>query len=313
MPTEKRFDLKLGFSCNNNCLSCPQAHRKHLGDLSFDEVKNLLNFGVQEGADEVVLTGGEPSIRKDILEIVSHARFLGYRNIQLQTNGRMLYYQPFVRQLISAGVTEFGPALHGHSPEIHDYVTSSPGAFNQVIAGIRNLKKLDQFVLMNSVINKLNYRHLGELVKLFLDLKVDQSQLAFIHPVGNAWENFDMLVPKKSEVMPFVHQALDVGREAGLAMMIEAYPYCFMSGYEKHCSELYMPETDIMDREGLIKDFKHVRTEAGKKKFPQCRECRFDLICEGPWKEYPERYGSDEFTPVPGPIAKPSDIVDGKF
>lgn len=300
MEQIKRLDLKLGFSCNNNCLSCPQAHRKHLGDLSTEEVKKHLELGIKDGANEAVLTGGEPTVRRDMVEIVSHAKALGYEYIQLQTNGRMLYYMPFVRKLVDAGVTEFGPSLHGHTAEIHDYITSSPGAFSQVVQGIMNLKELGQYVLMNSVIHKINCKHLESMTQMFINLNVDQLQLAFIHPVGNAWENFDLLVPRKSEAMPFIHRALNLGKQSGLRMMVEAYPFCFMQGYERHCSELYMPESEIRDAEGLVKDFDKLRRETGKVKFTQCRRCRFDLVCEGPWKEYPEKYGSDEFRPVPG-------------
>ena len=310
MDDIKRLDLKLGFSCNNNCLSCPQAHRKHLGDLSTEEAKKHLRLGIRDGTNEVVLTGGEPTVRKDILEIVSYAKSLGYKYIQLQTNGRMLSYMPFTRRLVKAGVTEFGPSLHGHTAEIHDYITRFPGAFGQVVRGIRNLRDLDQNILMNSVIHRLNYKHLEDLVQLFIDLRADQAQLAFIHPVGNAWENFDLLVPRKSEAMPFIHRALDLGTQGGMKMMVEAYPFCFMGGYEKYCSELYMPPAEIRDAVGHVRDFDRLRRETGKSKFPQCRNCRFDLVCEGPWKEYPERLGSDEFRPVPGKKLKnPKEIL----
>jgi len=274
-------------------------------------VKKHLEAGIKNGANEVVLTGGEPTIRKDILEIISYAKSLGYEYIQLQTNGRMLYYMPFVKKLISAGVTDFGPAIHGHTAKIHDYITRSPGAFKQVVQGVKNLRKLGQYIIMNSVINKLNYKYLDKLAQLFIDLEVDQFQLAFIHPVGNAWKYFDILVPRKSEVMPYVHKALDLGKEHGFKMMVEAYPYCFMQGYEKYCSELYMPPAEIRDAESVVKDFDKIRKETGKVKFPQCKECKFYLICEGPWKEYPQKFGSSEFKPVPGKkIKSPEEILN---
>ncbi len=312
MDGVKRLDIKLGFSCNNNCLSCPQAHRKHLGDLSLEEIKRQLKEGHEEGANEAVLTGGEPTVREDILDIVAYARDIGYEHIQLQTNGRMLYYRPFVKRLVRAGITEFAPAIHGHTAKIHDYLTRSPGAFDQAVQGVRNLKDEGQYVLMNSVITKLNYRNLEGLVEMFASLGADQSQLAFIHAVGNAQENFDLLVPKKSEVMPYIHRTLDAGTDGRMTMMVEAYPYCFMKGYERFCSELYMPRADIRDAEGVLRDFDNVRKEAGKVKFPQCKECRFDPICEGPWKEYPERFGSKEFVPVPGKKVRSKEDILGK-
>ena len=51
-----------------------------------------------------------------------------------------------------------------------------------------------------------------------------------------------------------------------------------------------------------ISEFAKWRKEKGKLKFPQCRNCKFDSSCEGPWKEYPEKLGSDEFKPIEGDL-----------
>jgi MoaA/NifB/PqqE/SkfB family radical SAM enzyme len=292
--------LKVGFSCNNNCRFCVQAHKKHLGDRTTEELRVEMDKGRATGCEGIVFTGGEPTIRKDALELVKYAKDIGFTTIQLQSNGRMFSYMDFVKKTIKAGVNEFSPALHGHTPEMHDYLTSSPGAFNQVVRGIKNLKELDQYVLTNSVINKVNYRYLPELAKLLASLKVNQFQLAFIHAIGNARENFDSIVPKKSDVEPFVHKALDIGIGAGVDVMVEAYPFCFMKGYEKYCAERFMPSTEIRYPDIFVEDFERDRKNGGKKKFLQCGRCRFDQVCEGPWKEYAEKFGSAEFRPVKG-------------
>lgn len=296
----KRLDLKVGFSCNNNCLFCVQAHRRNLGDRTSEELKKEIERSREKGCEGIVFTGGEPTVRKDILELVKYARDSGYRSIQLQSNGRMFSYMDFVKNAIKAGANEFSPALHGHCPEIHDSLTRSPGAFNQVVQGIRNMRELDQYILTNSVVNKVNYSFLPELARLFVSLRVDQFQLAFIHAIGNAQENFDSMVPRKSDIEPYIHRALDIGIEAGVDVMVEAYPFCFMQGYEKYCAERFMPATEVKYPDLCVEDFEKDRKESGKKKFPQCRKCRFDFVCEGPWKEYPERFGDSEFRPVKG-------------
>ncbi len=153
--------------------------------------------------------------------------------------------------------------------------------------------------------------HLPELAELLVSLKVDQFQLAFVHAIGNAWDNFDAIVPKKSEVEPFVHQALDIGIKAGVEMMVEAYPFCFMRGYEEYCAERFMPATQIRYPDLFIEDFEKDRKEGGKKKFPQCKKCRFDLICEGPWREYAERFGGSEFRPIKGTKIKKAEQLCG--
>jgi MoaA/NifB/PqqE/SkfB family radical SAM enzyme len=311
MDVRKRLDLKLGFSCNNNCLSCPQAHNRALGDNTLENIKKSLDLGISQGADEVVLTGGEPTIRSDILEIVRYARSVGYDDIQLQTNGRMLYYMPFAKKLVAAGITEFSPALHGHTAGIHDYITSFKGAFDQVVQGIKNLKSLGQYVITNSVITKINYKHLKDLGQLLIDLDVDQFQLAFIHPVGNAWKNSGFLVPRKSDVKCNVHETIDLAVKNRKSIMVEAYPFCFMGGYERYCSELYMPPSDMIDSKIVVKNFDEMRKTSGKVKFRKCKRCRFERVCEGPWKEYVEIYGSSEFVPVNGKkISDKSQIIN---
>ncbi len=300
----ERLDIKLGFKCNNNCLSCPQAHRRFLGDMTTSQIKKELIGGREHGATEVVFTGGEPTVRSDLLELVYFAKEIGYESVQLQTNGRMLSYKKLAEKLVSAGVNDFCIGLHSHEAKYHDFLTRSPGAFDQTVEGIKNLVELGQHVAINSVIHKLDFEYLPKRAELAVKLGVSQFQLAFIHCVGNAWKNMDLLCPRKSKVKPFVHKALDVVIEAGLTTMVEAYPYCFMEGYEKYCSELYMPHAEVRDVEGVIENFDELRQMTSKVKCEKCKECRFYFVCEGPWKEYPQKFGWSEFKPVKGKKVK---------
>ena len=293
-----RVDIKVGFTCNNNCRFCVVADMRHIGDQTTEKIKRDLELGRTNGAIEVVLTGGEPTIRPDIFEIVSHARNLGFRFIQIQTNGRMFYYKKFCEEIIKSGANVFSPALHGHKPEIHDYLTRSPGSFNQTVTGIKNLRELDQTLSTNSVITKQNYKFLPELARLFVDLKVDGFQFAFPHAVGNAYRNFDEIVPLKSAIMEYVRRALDIAIDSGVRVMVEAYPFCFMKNYEKYCSEFYIPPTEVRYPDSVTPDFERERKTKYKSKGPQCRECKYFSICEGPWREYPQIIGWDEFKPV---------------
>lgn len=301
----RRLDLKVGFTCNNNCIFCAQAHKRNLGDQRIDELKKHLERAIEnDNCNEVVFTGGEPTLRRDLPELISYAKDLGYSLIQIQSNGRMFCYENFVKKLIKAGTTEFSSSIHGHCKEIHELQTRAKGSFEQTKKGIEILVKLEQHVLTNSVITKFNYKFFPELAEFLINLKVDQFQFAFVHPVGNAWENFSQVVPKKSEVMPYVHKALykaiNSGYNAG-KVMVEAFPFCFMKGYEKFCSELYMPkEVEVRDPDRIIKKFQEWRISKGKLKFSQCKNCKYGLICEGPWREYPKIFGNEEFKAVRG-------------
>lgn len=293
----KRVDIKTGFLCNNNCRFCVQAHKKKFGNRTSQEIKKDLKNS-RKACTGVVFTGGEVTIREDVFEIVSYAKKLGYERIQIQTNARMLAYMGFAKKLIGAGANEFSPALHGHTAALHDYLTRAKGSFSQTVQAIKNLKELNQYIITNSVITKSNYRHLPELAKLLVNLKVDQYQLAFPHAVGNAMDNFDNIIPNVSLATPFIHKGLQVGIDAGISVMAEAMPFCTMKGYEKYCSEFYIPDTELRDLNHYDPDFEKTRKNEGKIKFPQCKKCKYDKICEGPWKEYPEKRGSEEFCPI---------------
>lgn len=296
--TTKRIDLKTGFACNNNCHFCVQGHKKKFGNKETAKLKEYLEKSAKEGYKGVVFTGGEPTIRPDILDLVRHAKELGFTLIQIQTNGRRFVYKEFCKEIIDAGANEFSPALHGHTPALHDYLTSAKGAFAQTVTGIKNLKGLGQMVITNTVITKSNYRHLPAIARLLVKLQVDQFQFAFVHALGHAETNFDSVVPRKSLIESYVKKALDIGIKAGINVMTEGIPYCFMSGYEQYIAEEVIPETKIYDLDNVTEDYSKLRMDEGKKRGPQCKKCFYFKKCEGPWREYPEKFGWDEFIPV---------------
>ncbi|MBD3359224.1 MAG: radical SAM protein [Candidatus Buchananbacteria bacterium] len=294
-----RVDIKIGFACNNMCQFCVQGDKRFkFKNRTLNEIKKALKTANAQGSQGVVFTGGEPTLHDNILEAVKYANDLGFQSIQLQTNGRMLAYFGFCQKLIKAGINEFSPALHASIPQIHDELTSSPGAWEQVVQGIKNLKLLNQFVLTNTVITSKNYKDLPALAKLFIDLGVDQFQFAFVHILGSAAQHKDWLVPQKSEIMPYVKKGLDVGIKANKRVMTEAIPYCLMTGYEDYIAEKIMPETQVVDAEGVIASYAKYRHTEGKVKSKECETCKYFKICEGPWKEYPEIYGWNEFIPI---------------
>jgi MoaA/NifB/PqqE/SkfB family radical SAM enzyme len=181
--------------------------------------------------------------------------------------------------------------------ELHEWLTGAKGSYQQTCQGIINVKKRGLPVLTNSVVTRSNFRHLVDLARVLVTLGVDQYQFAFVHPVGSAGTNFDMVVPRMTLIEPYVKAGLNVGTRAGRAVMTEAIPYCFMTGFERYVAERIMPRTKIFDAGIVIDDYTEFRLVEGKAKGPQCPECVHDAYCEGPWREYPEKYGWGEFRP----------------
>jgi MoaA/NifB/PqqE/SkfB family radical SAM enzyme len=293
----KKADIKVGYSCNNHCKFCVQGRkRENLPDLTTKEIKKILKKA-KEDCRGIIFTGGEASIRSDFLELANYAKSLEFDQIQVQTNGRMFAYKKFCEEVIAAGINEFGLALHGHIPQLHNYLTASE-SFYQVIQGIKNLKELGQVVLANTVITKSNYRHLPEIAKLLVFLGVDQFQFAFVHALGSAKENSLSIVPRMSMVIPYVKKGLDIGIKTGIKVMTEAIPYCLLDEYKDYAAENIIPSTKIFDLDEGIIDFDKVRPMKAKAKGENCKECRYFTSCEGNWREYPQKFGWGEFKPI---------------
>ena len=299
-PAGRRLDLKIGFSCNNHCRFCVQGDKRSRVQppLTRDLLRELDE--ARAGADGVVFTGGEPTLRRDLSSLVARACELDYDPIQIQTNGRMFASRATCDDLIAAGATEFSPALHGHAPALHDWLTRSPGSFSQTVRGIRNLRQLDQRVITNSVVVRSNFRNLPQLANLLAAAGVHQMQFAFVHPVGAVDDAFTALVPRMELVAPYLRGALRAGLDAGVAAVTEAVPYCILPGLEACVIESRIPATRVVDAGVVVEDYREYRIGEGKLKGPDCSGCRWFHVCEGPWREYPERYGFDEFRPVEG-------------
>jgi len=293
----ERADVKVGFACNCRCVFCAQGEkRKEIRTVPQDELLERMKAAFAPGR-ELVLTGGEPTIRKDIVQIVRMARAIGYVGVQIQTNGRMLSLPDLVDRLVGAGVTEFSPALHGPTAEVHDPLTRAPGSFEQTVAGIAAVAKTPANLVTNSVVVRQNLEHLVALVELLAELGARHMQLAMVHPVGTAWDRYEEVVPRLEEAVPFVHAAVRRGRDLGATVVVEAMPPCFMRGVEEAVVEDRIPETTVVDLDGDPFQFSDWRRGEGKTKGPPCEGCAKSAGCEGPWREYPHHHGWDAYEP----------------
>jgi len=309
----RRADLKTGTTCNSNCVFCVIGDQLFTGDRTTEACIAELRESRRTCVD-VVFTGAEVSIRPDFFHLVRAAKRLGYERIQIQTNGRIFVYREFCERTIAAGANEFAPAIHGHIAKLHDGLTRAPGSFAQIVTAIRHMVELGVRVISNTVITKQNAKHMPALAQMLVDLGVSQFQLAFPHPTGHAATHFTGVVPRMADVAAYVHEALDIGRRAGVLAMAEAMPYCMMAGHEDQVGELHIPPTEIVYDGYVVPDYATDRMDRGKVRFAQCATCRFEPICEGPWKEYPARMGEAEFVPVVGArVVDPRVVLAGRL
>ena len=308
--TMRKLSLILGYECNNICRFCYCADKrfdKNIKSRTTEQVKKELEEGIKRGCNFVDFLGGEPAIRKDIFELVSYAKKLGFHTIGMTTNGRMFYYREFAEKIIDCGLNHIIFSVHGHNSELHDYLTRSAGSFKQATTGMNIVKEIkpDIYLCTNTVIIKPNYKYLPEIAKNNIKLGADGCEFIFIHPRGNAYKNFEEIVPTLKEVLDYIPKTILMGKVNKIDHFVMRYiPMCYMLGvgYESYLSEY--ESRDRLKEEHVGPEFRDLDVEENRKrhgrvKGKQCKACKYYNICEGIFKEYAEKRGFDELVPIP--------------
>lgn len=291
----QRLDIKLTYQCNNYCQLCVQGSKRseQPGFLPYKTVYALLN-SKKRSYKEVVFTGGESSLHPDFIRLIQAAKRFGYV-VQIQTNGRMFAYTELSLKTALAGADMFSISIHGHTPKLHDSLTRVPGSLKQSTEGIRKLLSLNRVVVTNTVINMHNYCKLVDIVKFILNAGIRQYQISYPHIIGSAVVHWRKLIPRKSLVMPYVIKAIEFGIKNGCIPKIEAIPHCFLDKYGDCISSYNIPKIVVFEQ-GIERNWSSIE---GKITGPQCHICKYFRSCEGPWQEYPQIFGWDEFKPIP--------------
>lgn len=169
-------EIAISYRCNNQCRFCyAYAPYRESGEMTTEEVKRVIDI-IDDDAHvpSLSFTGGEPTLRKDLFDLIAYARKRGLR-VNLITNGRRCAEREYVQELVDAGLNSAQVSIEGPTPEVHDFMVGIPGAFDQTVQGIMNLRDTDIYTHCNTTICQPNREHMEELV----DFLADQLQLSY--------------------------------------------------------------------------------------------------------------------------------------
>ena len=192
-----RMDVALTYRCNNDCAHCynirpdppipPSLEEKGgaggigANELPTAEWKRILDKTWELGIPHIIFTGGEPTLRNDLPELIAHAEHNG-QITGLNTNARRLSDPHYVETLVEAGLDHVQITLESHDAEIHDRMVRAKGAFPQTVAGLKNALARPLYVMTNTTMLGNNAATLHATLDFLAELGVPTIGLnALIH------------------------------------------------------------------------------------------------------------------------------------
>ena len=188
MTAPHRMDLMVSamtrggaWHCNQKCLHCYAAGQplSDAPELTTAQWKEILSKLRAANVPQVTFTGGEPTLRADLVELVEVAQWFVTR---LNTNGRLLTPE-LCRRLYEASLDSVQVTLYSHDPAIHNALVGAEG-FDDTVAGIRNAVAAGLSVSVNTPLCSLNTDY--------------AATVRFVHELGVRYVTCSGLIPSGS-------------------------------------------------------------------------------------------------------------------
>lgn len=201
-------------SCNLSCVHCRASatNKAYADELSTEECFRLIDEIAQVGKPVLILTGGEPLLRHDIVEVGKYAVKHGLR-VVMGSNGTLIT-EEMAGKLGEIPVSRIGVSIDFPMPELQDTFRSKPGAFKAAMDGIAMAQKAGIEVQINSTITKLNLPYLNDLLNLALNAKAVAFHPFMLVPTGRG-KGLESVEMSSEEYEQTLHWVYDKQVELG--------------------------------------------------------------------------------------------------
>lgn len=223
------FTLFITNVCNANCIMCPQPPKKD--DFSYDEINfDLIRYLKQENITNIGITGGEPTIKFEILKKLiekSHKNFPKAK-ISILTNGILLENFKKAKEIaILHPNLEFCISFDSDNFEDYAKIMSNKNFF-AVLKAVRNLGILNQQIELRVVILKQNYKRLLQISQFIYRNFTFVTHITFmgVKFIGNAYKNFDKIYVEIEKFKENLSKAVEFLYQSGLNVSIYNIPLC---------------------------------------------------------------------------------------
>ena len=145
--------LDITYRCNERCEHCYLEHDDK-GEMTTAEIRGVLDQLADAGVFFLIISGGEPLLRRDCFDILAYGRSLLF-NVKLKTNA-VLIREAEARRLKDLGVEQVQISVYSYRPEVHDGITKLPGSLRRTLSAVRFLKSQGLKVTLANVLMRQN-------------------------------------------------------------------------------------------------------------------------------------------------------------
>jgi MoaA/NifB/PqqE/SkfB family radical SAM enzyme len=270
-------------ACNSKCLFCLDADTPRNVFLPEDEVKDELRRGIEVlGAEKVIISGGEASLHPKFSEFIRYAKDdLGYDRVQTVTNGVRYADRGFYRQCMDAGLGEITFSLHGHTAELHDWLTQTPGAFKKLMkAMVRALRDpAGPIVNVDVVINKQNVGVIDKIVELAASVGVTEFDLLHVIPQANAYDNRELMFYDVRDHLERLQKVFKLNRHPRFVIWTNRFPVSFLEGMEDLIQDPHKMLDEVNGRRFMVRNYLDQGRKLDCRDVERCVHCFIEPFC----------------------------------
>ena len=171
-------------NCNLNCVHCRAAATcgPYSGELDTQAAFALLDQIAAVAKPIIILTGGEPLLRKDIFEIAKYGHDKGMRMV-MAPNGTLVTAE-MARKMAESGIQRISISLDGSTEKSHDKFRGVEGAYRGALRGIENAKAAGIPFQINTTITKTNLAQIPKILELAESLGAVAHHIFLLVPTG---------------------------------------------------------------------------------------------------------------------------------
>ncbi len=208
------------WECNLRCKHCyREAGARRADELTTAEGKKLLEEIARAAFKILILSGGEPLLREDIFELVSHGQRAGL-HLVLGTTGTTIT-AGVARELKEAGIKRAGISLDSAGASLHDEFRRVPGSFDDAIRGMDACRSAGLPFQVHTTLVEQNYSELEKITDLAVEMGAQAHHIFFLVPTGRA-KDMEEEALREKQYEQLLHRILKKQKE----VKIELKPTC---------------------------------------------------------------------------------------